>query len=130
MAGILLITIIAVEIGGISLFINLTRRIPGYLDNPMRRGLFTAGHAHAGVLVLLALISLPYIDNADLSDSVKQLVRWGMVAPPILMPLGFFLSVASPRATEPNKLVWLAPFGGAVLAVTVVVLGVGLLGAG
>jgi hypothetical protein len=44
-AGILLITVLAVEFGGLSLLAMLTRRIPGYLDNPLRQNMFRAGHA-------------------------------------------------------------------------------------
>ena len=126
-AGILLVTVPAVEFGGISLLRFLTRRVPGYMDNPMRRGLWRAGHAHAGVLVLLALVAMLYLDAAELSEGLATVVRTCFVVPPILMPLGFFLSVASPRAERPNALIALVPIGGIVLAVGAVTLGIGLL---
>ena len=126
-AGILLITVPAVEFGGLSLLKLLTRRVPGYMDNPMRRGLWRAGHAHAGVLVVLALVAMLYVDAAELSDGFTTLVRICFVLPPILMPLGFFLSVASPRAERPNTLIALVPIGGIALAVGAVTLGIGLL---
>ncbi len=66
-AGILLITVSGVAFGGASLLAHILGRIPGYLDNPVRRGLWRAGHAHAGVLVLFALVALIYLDQADLS---------------------------------------------------------------
>jgi hypothetical protein len=126
-AGVLLILVPTVEYGGYSLLRYLTRDAAGYLDNPTRRALFTAGHAHAGVLVLLALVGLLYVDRADLSDGVKSLVRQTLVAAPILMPAGFFLSIASPRATKPNRLLLLVYLGAASLALGAVTLGVGLL---
>jgi hypothetical protein len=126
-AGILLITVPAVEFGGLSLLKFLTRRDPGYMDNPLRRGLWTAGHAHAGVLVVLALVAMLYVDAAELSDGVTTLVRICFVTAPILMPLGFFLSAASPRAEKPNALIALVPLGGLALAVGAVTLGIGLL---
>jgi hypothetical protein len=43
------------------------------------------------------------------------------------MPLAFFLSVLSPEAAEPNALINLAFVGGVVLAVGLLVLGVGLI---
>jgi hypothetical protein len=43
------------------------------------------------------------------------------------MPLAFFLSVLSPEATEPNALINLAFVAGVVLAVGLLVLGVGLI---
>jgi hypothetical protein len=126
-AGILLITLVAVEYGGVSLLRFITGRIPGYLDNPVRQNLFRAGHAHAGVLVVLALLGMLYVDQTGLSDTAKGLVRLSLVAPPVLMPLGFFLSIASPRAQRPNALIGLVYLGAIVLAAGVLTLGISLL---
>ncbi|MCG5214911.1 hypothetical protein [Streptosporangium sp. KLBMP 9127] len=125
-AGVLLITVPAVSFGGMALLAHLTRDIPGYKDNPTRRGLWRAGHAHAGVLVLFALVAMLYIDQADLSDGLKSLVRVLIVAAPILMPLGFFLSVVRPGDTKPNALIWLTVAGGVGLGLGTLLLGVGL----
>jgi hypothetical protein len=92
----------------------------------VRQNLWRAGHAHAGVLVLLALIGMLYVDEAALSEGVGWVVRLLLVLPPILMPLGFFLSVASPRAEKPNRLIYLVPLGGLSLSVGALVLGIGL----
>lgn len=126
-AAILLITVATIAFGGLSLLMNLVRRIPGYLDNPVRRALWTAGHAHAGVLVLFALVALLYLDQANYSDGLKTLIRVLFVAAPILMPLGFFLSVVRPSDTRPNKLIWLVVLGGASLTAGTLLLGIGLL---
>jgi hypothetical protein len=126
-AGVVLLTVFTIAIGGFSLLAHIGRRLPGYLDNPVRRGLWRAGHAHAGVLVIFALVALLYVDQTDLSDGVKGLVRTLMVAAPILMPLGFFLSVVRPSDTKPNKLIWLTALGGLCLAAGTFTLGLGLL---
>ncbi|MFC3503473.1 hypothetical protein ACFOOK_21205 [Micromonospora krabiensis] len=126
-AGILLVTVVAVAYGGLTLLTHLARSRAGYLDNPVRRGLWTAGHAHAGVLVLFALVVLPYIDQADVSAGTATLIRSLFVAAPILMPLGFFLSVVRPRDTRPNKLIWLTVAGGGCLMAGALLLGVNLL---
>ena len=105
------------------------RREPGYLDNPVRQNLWRAGHAHAGVLVFLTQVGLLLVDQADLSSGLRGLVRYALVAAPILMPIGFFLSIASPRAQSPNRLVYLVPLGGLSLSVGAVILGLGLLSA-
>ena len=55
------------------------------------------------------------------------MIRWGFTAAPILMPLGLFLSVVSPRAEKPSKVIYLAYAAGLCLAVATVTLGVGLL---
>jgi hypothetical protein len=125
-AGVLLITVSGVGIGGLSLLGHILGRIPGYLDNPVRRGLWRAGHAHAGVLVLFALVALLYLDHADLSDGMRSLALALIVAAPILMPLGFFLSVVRPSDTKPNKLIWLTVLGGVGLGAGTMILGIGL----
>lgn len=125
-AGVLLITVPGVAFGGVSLLSFLMRNVPGYLDNPVRRGLWRAGHAHAGVLVLFSLVAMLYVDQADLSEALKSLVRTTIVAAPILMPLGFFLSVVRPGDTRPNRLIWLTYAGGVSLAVGALTLGIGL----
>lgn len=126
-AGILLIVVPTIEYGGYTLLRFLTKRAPGYLDNPVRRALFTAGHAHAGVLVLLALVGLLYVDGANLSASAKSLVRNSLALAPILVSAGFFLSIASPRATHAGRLIVLVYLGAVSLAVGTITLGIGLL---
>ena len=126
-AGVVLVLVPTVAYGGVSLLGFISRRTPGYLDNPVRQNLFRAGHAHAGVLIILALVGLLYVDQAELGDGLKQLVSWCLVAAPILMPLGFFLSVASPRAQRPNRMILFTYAGGLLLAVGTLTLGIGLL---
>ena len=48
-----------------------------------------------------------------------DLVRIGVPASAILIPLGFFLSVASPRAERPGGAIQLVYWGAAVLAIAV-----------
>ncbi|MGH9883008.1 MAG: hypothetical protein ACRD6N_16340, partial [Pyrinomonadaceae bacterium] len=113
--------------GGLSLLLFLTRGAPGYVDNPLRHDLFRAGHAHAGVYLILSLVILRYVDEAALSPFWKWLVRTGAPIAAILIPAAFFLSVASPTAKEPNGLINLAYIGAACLAAAVLTLGVGLI---
>jgi uncharacterized membrane protein len=125
-AGILLIVLPTVEIGGASI-LSLLIGDPAYGQNDLRQDLWRAGHAHAGVWLVLSLVALRYVDEAALSEGMKWLVRIAFPAAAILMPLAFFLSVLSPEATEPNALIHLAYVGGVVLAVGLLVLGVGLI---
>ena len=67
------------------------------------------------------------MDQADLSRPWESVVRWGLVAAPILAPLGFFLSVTSPTVERPNRMIILVYAAGLSLAVAAVTLGVGLL---
>jgi hypothetical protein len=130
MAAILLIAVPTVEIGGLALLAMLTRRMPGYLDNPLRQNMFRAGHAHAGVWIIFALVALLWVDHIDFGEPVKWIIRVAFAAAPILMPLGFFLSVTRPDAQRPNAVISLVYLGGLSLAVGAVTLGIGLLAVG
>jgi hypothetical protein len=125
-AGILLILVPTVEIGGASI-LSLLIADPTYAQNDLRQDLWRAGHAHAGVWLVLSLVALRYVDEATLSENMKWGVRVAFPAAAILMPLAFFLSVLSPEATEPNAMIYLAYVAGVVLAVGLIVLGVGLI---
>lgn len=127
LAGILLVVLPSVMFGGLSLLTFLTRNMAGYMDNPMRHDLFRAGHAHAGVYLVLSLVMLRYVDEAVLSPFWKWLARTGAPIAAILIPAAFFLSIASPSATAPNGLINLAYVGALFLAGAVVSLGVGLI---
>jgi hypothetical protein len=113
--------------GGLSLLSFLTSRMPGYVDNPLRHDLWRAGHAHAGVYLVLSLVMLRYVDEAALSPFWKWVARSGAPIAAILIPAAFFLSVASPTATQPNALMSLAYIGVLFFAAAVVTLGVGLI---
>jgi len=126
LAGVLLVGLPTVMYGGLSLLYFLTRGAAGYVDNPLRHDLWRAGHAHAGVYLVLSLIMLRYVDEAALSPFWKWVARTGAPMAAILIPAAFFLSVASPTATKPNGLMALAYIGAFLLAAAVLSLGVGL----
>src|SRR5687767_10505337 len=101
MAGLLLIILPTVMFGGVSI-LTLLINDPAYAQNALRHNLWRAGHAHAGVFLLLSLIALRYVDETNLSAIFKWLVRLAIPAAAILIPAAFFFSVLSPQATEPN----------------------------
>jgi len=125
LAGVLLITFPTVIAGGMSLLYQLTSE-PEYAANSLRQDLWRAGHAHAGVYLILALVVLRYVDEAALPSGWKWFVRLAAPIAAILLPVAFFCSVLSPDASEPNGLVNLAYVGGTLLALGLVVLGIGL----
>jgi hypothetical protein len=125
LAGVLLIVLPTVMYGGVSVLFLLIGD-PKYMENPLRQDLWRAGHAHAGVWLILALVTLRYVDEAKLSNAMKWLVRGSIPIAALLVPAAFFLSVMSPDARAPNGLIYLAYVGAVVLAVGVLVLGIGL----
>jgi hypothetical protein len=125
-AGIVLIIVPTVEIGGASILSFLITD-PAYAQNDLRQDLWRAGHAHAGVWLVLSLVALRYVDEAALSEGMRWVVRVAFPVAAVLMALAFFLSVRSPEATEPNAMIYLAYVAGLLLAVGLLVLGVGLI---
>jgi hypothetical protein len=125
-AGILLVVLPAVVYGGTSI-LSLLIGDPAYAQNELRQDLWRAGHAHAGVLLVLSLVTLRYADEASLPGRLKSFARHSIPASAVLLPAAFFLSVLSPDATEPNAMIYLAFVGAVLLASGVLVLGIGLI---
>lgn len=126
MAGTLMIILPTVVFGGVSI-LSLLIGDPEYMANELRQDLWRAGHAHAGVMLILSLILLRYVDEANLSPGWRQFARTAAPTTAILLPVAFFFSVLSPDATEPNPIIYLAYAGAALLTAGLITLGVGLL---
>ena len=62
-AGILLIVFPTVVFGGASLLWHWITRNTAYYQHQLRRDLWRAGHAHAGVLLILSLVALVLVEN-------------------------------------------------------------------
>jgi hypothetical protein len=123
-AGVLLLAIVAVEYGGWFVLRIVRGREP---KTPFQQAFARAGHAHAGVLVSLALVAQILADATSLRGLPAALARNGVPWAAILMPAGFFLSSAGRGRTAPNRLIGLLYAGMAALAAGVVALGAGLL---
>jgi hypothetical protein len=123
--GIVLVIVPTVEVGGASI-LSLLLADPAYAQNDLRQDLWRAGHAHAGVWLVLSLVALRYVDEATLSEGMRWVVRVAFPAAAVLMALGFFLSVLPEDAREPNAMIYLTYVAGVVLAVGLLVLAVGL----
>ena len=126
-AGITLITVPTIQYGGYFLLTSLMNRGSGYMDNPLRQNFFRAGHAHAGVIVILSLVCQVLGDAAVLPGGLNWFVRIGVPLAAIFISAGFFFSVLPPSATQAGPAVRLIYLGAVILAASVVVLGVGLL---
>ncbi|HET6951962.1 MAG TPA: hypothetical protein VFI47_16390 [Acidimicrobiales bacterium] len=126
LAGILLLSLVTVESGGV-LLLRIGR---GRQDaTPLQQSFFRAGHAHAGVYLILGLVAQVLVDATTLTGAAEWVARSFVPIAALLLPGGFFLSVARPGATEPNRLVMLIPLGGIVLAIGLATLGIGLIAA-
>lgn len=124
LAGILLLSLVTVETGGLYL-VKLWRSSEGVTD--FQIGFARAGHAHAGVLLVLSLTAMLYADTAGLTGLWNAVARSGVPAAAILMPAGFFAASMGRGRTRPNKLIALVFAGAVVLALGLGSLGIGLL---
>jgi len=126
-SGIILITVPTIQYGGYFLLTSLMDKTSGYMANPLRQNFFRAGHAHAGVIVILSLICQILADGAALPSPLLWFVRLGVPLAAILISAGFFFSVLPPNATQVGGAVKLIYMGAVILACGVLSLGVGLL---
>lgn len=126
LAGILCLSLVTVESGGLLMFRIVRGQQPA---TPIQQAFFRAGHAHAGVYLILGLVAQVLVDATTLSGLAEWVARAFIPVAALLLPGGFFLSVIKPGTTEPNRLVALVPAGGVVLAIGLATLGIGLLAA-
>ncbi len=70
MSGIILVTVPTIQYGGYFLLTSLMDKKSGYMENALRQNFFRAGHAHAGVIVILSLVCQLLADAAVLPYSL------------------------------------------------------------
>ncbi|THV43109.1 hypothetical protein [Glycomyces buryatensis] len=124
LAGIVLLTVITIEFGGTFLVRVVSGKVP---MTEFQKSFARAGHAHAGVLVTLSLITLVLADATDLTGAWGWISRIGVPAAAILMSGGFFAAMAGSGRTSPNRAIVILWAGAASLAAGTLSLGIGLL---
>lgn len=125
-AGVILLTVIGIAYGGTFLLRVVAGKVP---TNDLQRSYFRAGHAHAGVLVILGLVVMLLVALAGVVGPFAILSS-GVLWAAILMPAGFFLSVIGRDPAKPNRLRYLIAAGGIVLTIGLAAAGIGLIAAG
>jgi hypothetical protein len=124
--GITLLTVPTIMYGGVTLLGILTRGAAGWAPgglalNETQWALWRAGHAHAGVWVLLSLVLQILLDSARLSPVLSWSAR---IAAPVAAAAisGGFFGLAFFPAFQ-----WLMYCGAGLLLVSLLLTGVGLL---
>ncbi|MFD9896117.1 hypothetical protein ACFWY9_42785 [Amycolatopsis sp. NPDC059027] len=103
-----LVSLPTVMYGGYALMGVLRRReLTGF-----QRGMFRAGHAHAGVLLVLTLAALQILNLGGLGDTARWIVCFLLLFGVLAQPGGMFLNLA---AGKPGKAGHAVTTGGAVL---------------
>jgi hypothetical protein len=122
--GLVLLTVVTIQVGGWF----MTKIARG--DVPMtdfQRSFARAGHGHAGVLVILSLVGLLYVDATGLDGVPLWIGRLGIPVAATLMSGGFFAASAGSGRATPNRFIAIVWAGAGSLAAGVVTLGIGLL---
>ncbi|MCR2817929.1 hypothetical protein NQ166_03680 [Microbacterium sp. zg.Y1090] len=125
-AGIVVLTIVTIETGGV-LMLRIVRGQKR--ANVLQSTFFRAGHAHAGVLVILGLVMLLLSQAAGVGEPWAGVGPTGVLVSAILMPAGFFLSVLGTDPQRPGRAIALVWLGAGVLAVGLIATGIGLISA-
>lgn len=124
-AGSVLLTIPAVQFGGVFMLRIVRGEVP---MTDFQKSFARAGHAHAGVLVILSLVCQVLADASSLTGFWGWSARIAVPVAAVLVSAGFFASsMGRGEITQPNRLIAVLWAGAAFLAYGVVTLGIGLL---
>ena len=118
-------SLVTVEYGGWALLTFLTGR-EGLAD--WQKGFFRAGHAHAGVLLVVALVYLLYLPRADFSNGLEWVAGGVLLAGVLAQSGGFFLHLGVGQPGSPSAGTRLTRAGATLIAAALVTLAVGLIG--
>jgi hypothetical protein len=93
----------------------------------VQRDYFRAGHAHAGVLVLLGIVGQLVLDASRFSVEAVWALRIGLFVSPLLISAGFFGGAPRTPKGSASPLVRLIPAGAIVLSLSTIGVGLSLL---
>lgn len=122
-----LFAIVTVEFGGWSLLGMLTSQ--GAISE-FEEQFFRAGHAHAGVLLTLALIYFVLMDRTDFDARRQRLLGLTLLSGILLQSGGFFLHMVVGEEGGSSAGTLLTRIGAVLLAVALIGLGLGVLRSG
>jgi hypothetical protein len=125
-AGIILLAVPTVQYGGLAILGMLTHGVAGTGGaeaglNAEQLALFRAGHAHAGVWLILSLVIQVLLDVARLPSSTKWLARIAAPVGTLALSGGFF------GLAFKGEFRFLLYFGALAMFSSLILTGVGLL---
>jgi hypothetical protein len=119
-----LVSLVTVEYGGWALLSFLTGH--GSL-NAFRQQFFRAGHAHAGVLLVLSLVYFLYLGKAGYSAAVRWLAGSLLLAGVLAQSGGFFLHLGIGDQGRGSVGTVLTRGGATLIAAALIILAIGLI---
>jgi hypothetical protein len=127
MIAIAFISLPTIAFGGTFLLSILRRKNGTENITTEQRDYFRAGHAHAGVLVILGIIGQLVLDESRFGDGLDWVLRIALVLAPLLISGGFFGGAPRTAGGPTHPLIKLVPLGAVVLSLATVGVGIGLL---
>jgi hypothetical protein len=121
------ISLPTIAFGGYFLLSILKKQAGTENISSIQREYFRAGHAHAGVLVILAIIGQIVLDYSLFNETLVWAMRIGLVAAPLLISGGFFGGAPKTPDAQPGGLVRLIPLGAVVVSISTIGVGLSLL---
>ena len=118
------LSLVSVEYGGWALLGFLTGR--GQLGE-FREKFFRAGHAHAGVLLVLSLVYFLYLDQTGYSTGVQWIAGLLLLLGIMAQSGGFFLHLALGQKNRSSLGTIVTRTGALLIAAALIVLAIGLL---
>ena len=126
MVAIAFISLPTIAFGGYFLLSILKKQVGTENITSIQREYFKAGHAHAGVLVILSIIGQLVLDYSLFNETLVWAMRIGLFAAPLLISGGFFGGAPRTSESKPGALVKLIPLGAIVMSLTTLGVGLGL----
>src|SRR4029453_18827398 len=118
------LSLVAVEYGGWAL-LSFISGPEGLAD--WQKGFFRAGHAHAGVLLVLTLVYLLYLPRADFSDRFEWIAGGVLIAGVLAQSGGFFLHLGVGQSGTTSAGTKLTRTGAILIGAALLTLAVGLI---
>jgi hypothetical protein len=117
-------SLVSVEYGGYALLGFLTR---GAGLGGFRERFFRAGHAHAGVLLVLSLVYFVYLDRTDYASGVRWLAGGLLLVGILSQSGGFFLHMWRGQPGRRSVGTQVTAAGAVLIAAALITLAVGLI---
>lgn len=126
-SGWLLLSVPTIIYGGYFLLQVLSGHHEDLHLTAFQQSMFRAGHAHAGVLLLLALIVQLFIDSIVLPKQWRITLRLSFPVAAVTISLGFFAGAIGQEIQTPTALIYILYPGVAILVTGLLALGFALI---
>ncbi|HEX2037409.1 MAG TPA: hypothetical protein VHS99_24785 [Chloroflexota bacterium] len=105
---------------------SLLRLMTGGVLTPFQQTYFRAGHAHAGVLLVLSLVYYLYLERTALPTGLKWLACAGLALGILAQSGGFFLHLLVGAPEHPSAGTMVTTAGAVLLAAAMLLLAYGV----